>query len=140
MNHRSFCNVLVHLVWATSHRQHILTCEHDAWMARVLSRKCFEARTQVFAIGIASNHVHMAVRLGPTTPISDLMRKLKGASSRLWNLSRTPPLTWQDGYWAQSVRPEDLRALCGYLEIQRQHHLAKIDREDWMTPFELAHR
>jgi len=136
MGHRSFANVLVHLVWATSHRQPILTSEHDAWLARELSRKGFGAGGQVFAIGIASDHVHMAVRLGVTTPMSELLQRVKGTSSRLWNLTRSPRLTWQDGYWAESIRPEDLRGLCGYLGTQRQHHRSDGVLEGWMTRFD----
>jgi len=85
MHNRSFVTVLVHLVWATRRRQQILSPEHDPWLAHVLSRKCFEAGSQPFAIGIAHDHAHMAVGLGATTPLSELVRKLKGASSRLWN-------------------------------------------------------
>ncbi len=140
MHNRSFVTVLVHLVWATRRRQRILSPEHDPWLAHVLSRKCFEAGSQPFAIGIARDHAHMAVGLGATTPLSELVRKLKGASSRLWNVSRSPRLSWQDGYWAASIRPVDLPALRTYLEHQRQYHRVSMEREDWMTLFNEANR
>ena len=134
MHPRSFVNVFVHLVWATRYRRRILSAEHDPWLSRVLSRKCSEAGSRALAIGIACDHVHMAVALGTTTPMSELTRKLKGASSRLWNASRTPRLAWQDGYWAESLRPEDLPGLRAYLGRQRLHHGARsMNQEDWMA-------
>ncbi len=67
MHNRSFVTVVVHLVWATRRRQQILGPEHDPWLAQVLSRKCFEAGSQPFAVGIAYDHAHMALGLGATT-------------------------------------------------------------------------
>jgi len=121
----------------TSHRAPVLTPERDAWLASIVERKCFESGCQVFAVGIASDHVHAAVRLGAAVALSELARQMKGASSRLWNLSQSPRLSWQDGYWAESVRPEDLRRLCDYIDNQRQHHRAGPLAERWMQGFDL---
>ena len=128
----SFTNVVVHVVWATRCRAPVLSQEHDAWLARIVTRKCFESGCQVFAVGNGSDHVHTAIRLGSTVAVSDVARRMKGASSRLWNLSHGPRLLWQDGYWAESIRPEDLPRLCDCIDNQRQHHLARTVTGRWM--------
>jgi len=129
---RSFTDVLVHVVWATRYRAPVLKQERDSWLAGIIERKCFESQCQAFAVGVASDHVHAAVRLSPTVTLSELARRMKGASSRLWNLSQTPRLSWQDGYWAESIHPKDPRRLCDYIANQRQHHRAKSLNERWM--------
>lgn len=132
MPHRSsYTNVIVHLVWATKYRARVLTEDRDAWLARIIKRKCFESGCQVFAVGNGSDHVHTAIRLAPTLALSELARRMKGASSRLWNLSEGPRLVWQSGYWAESAHPEDLPGLCHYIETQRQHHRGTSVTEQW---------
>jgi REP element-mobilizing transposase RayT len=135
---RSYTNVIVHLVWATRYRAPVLEEQYDAWLSRVLLRKAFEVGCQAFAVGMGRDHVHSALRLGSSTALSEVARHLKGASSHTWNLSHRPRLRWQDGYWAESVRPEDLRALCEYIRIQRERHCARDLQERWMNDSEIV--
>ena len=56
-------------------------------------------------------------------PLSDLVRQLKGGSSRDVRLALLPGrLSWQDGYWAESLGPDDFDSLATHVDAQRDRH------------------
>ena len=83
--------------------------------------------------GAASDHVHAVVRLAPTIALADLVQKLKGASSRDINgrALLSDRLSWQDGYWAESLAPADFDPLASYIRTQRDRHDDSHPAERW---------
>ena len=79
----------------------------------------------VHEIGGTENHVHLAVTIAPTILISELVGKLKGASSHEANqklgLGRKV-LEWQTGYGVVSFGTKDLPWVEAYIRNQREHH------------------
>ena len=89
--------------------------------------------SSVLAAGCAADHVHVVVRVSPTAALSDLVRQLKGASSRdISHLALVPgSLSWQDGYWAESLGPDDFDPLAAYVRAQRDRHDDSHPAERW---------
>ena len=57
------------------------------------------------------------------SPLCDLVKQIKGASSRAWNQwTGRGRLEWQRGYWARSVERASLGRLEHYVRDQRLHH------------------
>lgn len=121
--------VLVHVVWSTYRREQKLGLTADRWLATLLSRKAAELRCILLAVGNTADHVHVLVRLAATVSLAALVQRLKGASSYAYNF--TERFRWQEGYWAESVAPRDLRALRRYVLEQRQHHDGTEASEPW---------
>jgi REP element-mobilizing transposase RayT len=136
MPRRSPALVLVHIVWATLRRRPILSASFDAVLATILGRKASDIGCWVLAVGSASDHVHVLVRLAPSVPLADLVQRLKGASAHDVNQHRLLPehLAWQAGYWAESFGPADAQPLIDYLRDQRVHHDDSHPAEQW--PFD----
>jgi REP element-mobilizing transposase RayT len=105
----------------------------DAWLTRVLDQKAGEIGSKLVASGNASDHVHVLVRYPSTLDVATIVQRLKGASSYTWNIERAQygRLTWQSGYWAESVSPSQLAIVARYVARQRDHHHDHPGPEDW---------
>ena len=60
-------------------------------------------------IGGVRDHVHMVVKLKPVHSVSDIMRKVKGSSSKWVNKQEllSSKFSWQDGFGAFSVKYDE---------------------------------
>ena len=126
--------VMVHVVWATKRRSHVLAADHDAFLRTLLSAAVPEDRGWLRAFGASDDHVHVLVEVSATVRLCELVQSLKGVSARRWNQQPplgASPLRWQDGYWARSVSPDEDGALLRYILDQREHHLTCSDPEPW---------
>jgi putative transposase len=126
--------LLVHVVWSTAQRRPLVPPALDAPLAERLGATAAELDCSLVAAGVASDHVHVLVRLAPTTCLATLVQRLKGASSHAINERRWAPerLRWQEGYWAESFSPSALLPLEAYVRGQRLHHDDAHHAEDWL--------
>ena len=125
----SVTRLLVHLVWTTRGRNHWLEPERDRWLHQQLFDRCTLLDCAAMAVGNASDHVHMLVRLSPQVSTSSLAHGLKGASSVALSADLGRPFRWQAGYFAESVR--EVQALAAYIGAQREHHRDATVLESW---------
>ncbi len=127
--------LLVHVVWATYRRRPILPVSFDPTLAAIFGRKAKGKRCVVLAVGIAHDHVHVLLRLAPSIALADIVQCLKGASAFDVNQRRllSGRLSWQDGYWAESLALADVSSLVDYLRHQRLHHDDSHPAESWQS-------
>ena len=74
--------------------------------------------------GCSDDHVHLLIQLHPRNSLEDLMRSIKGSSSR-WVGQMWPELTghsWQHGYGAISIPGASVETIARYIRGQRGHH------------------
>jgi REP element-mobilizing transposase RayT len=120
MRHRLF----VHIVWTTADRVPLI----DALGARSINKRfasiAEQEHARILATGIVSTHVHLLVRLHPTTSITKLVQRLKGTTSRELGVLRPTGalLRWAKGYTIQSVSERALGAVMEYVHEQPAHH------------------
>ena len=118
--------LLVHVVWAVEGREPTLSIDRDAWLHERLAAESAKVRTELVAVGNASDHVHVLVDLNRGVAIATLVQQLKGASSHAWNLrADAPVLRWQAGYFAESIARADRENVAAYVRAQRAHHLER---------------
>jgi REP element-mobilizing transposase RayT len=71
-------------------------------------------------------HVHLLVRVRPTTDVSRLLQRFKGGSAAVAGKERHSTdrhvLRWAKGYSIHSVSPRDIAAVRAYVRDQRTHH------------------
>ncbi len=126
-------DVVVHLVWCVRHRLALLDAWDDARRIELFVRKSADVDATLIVAGCASDHVHVVARVPTARPIAEVVRRLKGASSRVENLTHPARrFEWQDGYWCESVSPGALDPLIAYVQRQREHHAAS-SAEAWET-------
>jgi len=123
----------VHIVWSTKYRYSVLEGDVKKRCRSILIQIC-EAEDVVILKGVvSSDHVHMHVNYRPSQNISELVKKLKGRSSR--KLQQEFPILknkyWGRHFWAigfgcwssGNITDEMVNA---YLE----HHRKPEDQDD----------
>ena len=133
MSRHSNVNVLVHMVWTTQLRRAALRPDFDVALGAMLFDKAAEIGCPLLGSGIASDHVHVVIRLERSVTLATLAQGLKGSTAHRTNSRHdwSTPLHWQAGYWAESVSPSDLDPLLRYLRRQRSHHDESHPAELW---------
>ena len=116
--------VAVHFVWATWDRQPLITEDIERGLWRYIGAVCGDDHCEVLAIGGMPDHVHLLVLLSNTTTMADLMRHVKGGSSRFVPKRLLPGswFAWQGSYGAFSVSRANVPNVIAYIQNQKRHH------------------
>src|SRR4051794_27625134 len=116
--------VYVHFIWATWDRFPWITEEIERDVHRYISRVCEDEGCEVLAVGGMPDHVHLLIALPNTLTLAELMRHVKGSSSRFVSqkLKSGETFQWQGSYGAFSVSPGDKEKVIRYITHQKQHH------------------
>ena len=119
----------VHLVWTTREREPVLDANLARFLCRFLRAMARKQRAEILAIGMVRTHIHLLLQLHPTTSVSQLVKRLKGASSAVAKTDGYSAsgrrLYWAKGYSAHSVGTRQLAAVEAYLRRQSIHHSAE---------------
>ena len=122
-----------HVVWVTKYRYHVLTGDIQKRCRELIIQIC-EVEEVVILKGVVSkDHVHIHIEYPPRTAISQLMKRIKGRSSKLLQ-QEFPELGkrywgrhfWAAGYGAWSTGNITDEMIQQYLE----HHRSKDDKDD----------
>jgi putative transposase len=119
MRHRLF----MHLIWTTRDRLPLIDAAAAEYLAANLPIIAWQERANVLGIGIVRTHVHLLVRLHPTTSIARLLQRMKGGTAAGTN-RRCPPtaVRWAKGYDIESVSLRALDAVGSYVRDQHLRH------------------
>ena len=118
-------SVFIHFVWATFDRLPIVADTIERELFRYISQVCIDDGCEILAVGGMPDHVHLLVKLSLTRSCSDLMKHVKGGSSRHVSKELKPGewFQWQGSYGAFSVSRRDVKAVIRYIQDQKRHHL-----------------
>jgi len=92
----------VHIVWVTKYRYHVLTGEIKKRCRELIMQVCDAEDVKILSGVVSKDHIHMLIEYPPTMSVSDLVRKVKGRSSRLLQ-KEYPELQkryWGKHFWA----------------------------------------
>ncbi len=118
MRHRLY----VHVTWTTRDRDPTIDADSAALLRRLLPAIARQERAHLLELGIVRTHVHLLLRVEPTTPIPRLVQRLKGGSSVIVNRERgstvRQPLRWAKGYNIDSVSRQAVEKVRAYVRNQ----------------------
>lgn len=116
--------IWIHVIIGVKHRDDLILPKFERLIYKIISREISKMGCKLFAINGTENHIHALIMLKSTISVSDLMKRVKGASSRM--ISRLKLITgdfnWQTGYGAYSVSEKNLKWLIKYIQNQKEHH------------------
>ena len=90
----------VHLVWVTKYRYKVLDGDVQRRCRELLIQICDSEDVRILSGVVSKDHVHMHVEYPPSLSLSDLVKRLKGRSSRL--LQKEHPAL-QKRYWGKHL-------------------------------------
>ncbi len=92
-----------HLVWITKYRKKVLTGAIRERVREIARQVCEEIGVTIIKGVLSTDHVHMFVSSPPHRSVSDVMRRVKGRTSRKIQME-FPDLRkryWGRHYWAR---------------------------------------
>ena len=116
--------LFVHICWTTRERARLLNRRVAEFLFEFLPIICRQERAHLLEMGIVASHVHLLVRLHPTTSIPRLLQRMKGGSSVIVNRADWTPATlgWAKGYYVDSVSHRSLDSARSYVINQHRRH------------------
>ena len=72
----------VHLVWITKYRYPVLTPEIGTRIRDIIRQVCESQDIQIIKGRVSHDHVHLYISYPPKLAVSEIMRRIKGRSSR----------------------------------------------------------
>jgi REP element-mobilizing transposase RayT len=118
--------LFLHLVWRTWDRLPLIRPEFERQMYRMFAAEAESLGCRVVAASGTDDHVHVLVQLATKTSIANLVKNMKGTTSRWIDVSYpgTTPFKWQGHYGAFTVSRWDVDRIAAYVRDQKSHHAA----------------
>ena len=129
-----------HLTWSTKDRLPLIQPDIEEQLYSYMVNRASELNVFVYAINGTEDHVHAIVAIPPKHSVSDVVKKLKGASSHFINHVIRPGefFGWQGGYGCLTIGEKQLSIANHYVRTQKRHHdegttngwLERCDKDD----------
>lgn len=112
-----------HLVWCPKRRRRWLTGEVRAALCDLLASIAGERGGDLIALEVMPDHVHCFIGAPPRESIAQIVRRLKGSSSRelrkRFRRLRSLPVVWSPSYFAGSAGNVSSDTIERYIADQR---------------------
>ena len=116
-----------HIVWITKYRKPILRGEIGKRVRELIRQTCASLDVYIVKGHVSKDHVHLLVSVPPNLAVSELVKRLKGRSSRLM-LEEFGELRkvywgrhlWARGYFVASSGNVTDEVIAEYIEKQSQ--------------------
>lgn len=124
-------NLLFHIVFSTKYRRSLI--KNPERLYEYIGGIIRKEKSVLIEIGGMPDHVHILVKMGPTTAISNIMRITKTNSSKWFNETYRPttPFAWQRGFGAFSVSASNVVQVQSYIKNQAEHHKQVSFKEEY---------
>ena len=134
----TYTQIYIHAVFAVSGRQSLIPKEHKIDIYKYITGVIQNKKQKVMAINGMADHIHLLIGLSPDIALSDLMKNLKEASSRLVNDKRwvRGHFSWQRGFAAFSYSRSQVPTVAKYIENQERHHAKRSFRDEYLALLE----
>ena len=116
-----------HIVWVPKYRQRTLRGNLGIRVKGLIYEGCQGNRWWAERVIVKEDHVHLLIQIQPEDSVSEVVRVLKGTTSRVIQKEH-PELQefmwgdnfWAIGYFAETVGPVDEKIIKKYLDDQFQ--------------------
>ncbi len=129
----SFTSLFTHLIFSTKERRPLLVAQHRPRIFQYMGGILRNIGGTSLLINGVEDHVHVLALLPASIALSDVLRDLKGDSSR-WckETLGQPEFAWQTGYAAFSVSKSGVQAVREYVATQEEHHSRVALRDEYL--------
>jgi putative transposase len=132
----TYTQLRYHLVFATKYRMPVITGEVRNHLYDYMGGVLRGNGGVLLAVGGMPDHVHLLAGWRTTISIAEMLKTLKGSSSKWLNDGATAPpggFNWQEGYGAFTVSASRVPAVRRYILNQEQHHQKVSFQQEFMN-------
>jgi len=131
----TYTQIYIQLVFAVEGRRSLIPKEHKVEIYKEMTTVLQNKKQKVMAINGMPDHVHLLIGQSPDIALSDLVKDVKIASSRLINDKRwvRGHFNWQLGFGAFSYSRSQVSRVAKYIEDQERHHAKRSFRDEYLA-------
>ncbi len=131
----TYHQVYIQAVFAVKYREAIITSESKSKILSVIGNLINETGCKTLIVNGTEDHVHCLLSLKPTISISELMKIVKGKSSKFINDHQLTKhkFEWQEGYGAFSYSKSHIDAVYKYIANQEEHHKKENFKDEYIS-------
>ena len=130
----TYSNLLYHVIFSTKGRLPLISASRKEDLYKYIGGIVRNERGTLVELGGMPDHVHLVLRCKTDTSIADIVRHIKGGSSKWLNerLGNADKFGWQTGYGVFSVSESQLSHVIGYIRNQESHHRKTTFQEEFL--------
>lgn len=138
----TYTQIHIHAVFAVQNRNSLISEDWETRLYQYITGIIQNHGHKLLIINGMPDHIHLLIGMRPTQSLSDLMRDIKGDSSRWINDNKfvLGKFSWQEGYGAFSHSKSQIPDVVNYIQMQKiQHKKLKFIEEytQLLTNFEI---
>jgi len=130
----SLTNLIFHIIFSTKKREKLIIPELREQLYPYIGGVIHGENGRLLKIGGMAEHVHLLTVLPASISLSEMLRRIKGNSSRWVNDKKILRcrFSWQRGYGAFSVSESNWKDVARYIENQVIHHKKITFKEEFL--------
>ncbi|GHT68502.1 IS200/IS605 family transposase [Bacteroidia bacterium] len=130
----TYTQIHIHAVFAVQNRLSLIQKQWQDELYKYITGIITNNGHKLLQIGGMPDHVHVLFGMRPIQSLSDLMKDIKGSSSKWINEKRfvMGKFTWQEGYGAFSYGKSQINSVVQYVQQQEMHHKKRNFEEEYL--------
>ena len=130
----TYTQIYLHIVFAVQNRISLIQTEWKIELYKYIAGIVKNNGHKLIAINGIPNHLHIAVGYKPHQLIPDLLKDIKGYSSKWINNKNfvRGKFNWQESYGAFSFSHSHIDRVVKYINNQEQHHKKQSFQEEYI--------
>ena len=131
----TFTQIYIQVVFAVKNRNALIQSDWEEELYKYITGIVQNKGQKMLAINGTNNHIHFFIGMKPTCCLSDLIREIKKSSNSFIKDKHFSSFRfeWQEGFGAFSYSHSQLTDVIRYIEIQKEHHLKRTFKEEYLA-------
>ena len=114
--------IVYHLIWCPKRRKPVLVGKIKSECERLIRDKCEQMDWNILELAIQPDHLHLFVRVYPTTAASEVVKECKGVTSyflrKQFKELLVLPCMWTRSFFASTAGNVSAETIQKYIEAQ----------------------
>ncbi len=130
----TYTQLYIHVVFAVRNRQSLIHPDWEEKIYKYITGIVTNQGHKLLAINGMPDHLHILIGMKPVQSLSDLIKAIKGDSSKWINQNNfiKAHFSWQEGFGAFSYAKPQLDNVIKYILNQKEHHKKKSFRDEYI--------
>ena len=115
--------IVYHIIFCPKRRKAVLIGTIAKDCRALIEQKCAEHGWEIQQLAIQPDHIHLFIRVWPTTSAAEVVKACKGLTSRILRQKypelRKLPSLWTRSYFASTAGNVSAQTIQRYIEAQR---------------------
>jgi REP element-mobilizing transposase RayT len=131
----TFTQLYIQVVFTVKGRESLIGNKWEDELHKYICGIVNGNKQKVYAINGMPDHIHILLSIKPDIALSDLMRDIKASSSKWINEKKlvVGKFQWQEGFGAFSYSQSQIDNVINYIKNQKEHHLKKSFKEEYIA-------